>query len=790
MSAAEQIEDPRGIERLIGGRTYRYPEDAKPFPAQIEAFWEHVGLLVSKTPAQVRERQRVHAQEGDAGCRDDFGDTDWWAEAWALAVVGKSKGLRVEKPVRSPWLRPSGGSVIPPGYGQQSSLATGKATTRKSPSSRVSPEITVPWVNLKPLEELPVFPASLFALAAVGFGDGTQTFTGGDGQQGGEGGDTPQEGAVPRAAPLEARPVRVALDWLRILYRAYPSSETWHRLVEHALHGLPVSLAQWEGGELAFDVRVARADRELVLTHKGSGIRIVVRARPGGYSEAIDHDELIVSTGDAAVFDLSRGLPEAIEDHTATAAEGDVKDPNWRFKQRQHATVLEQQKLQRVYGIELDLQGSLLSASATGFEPIEWVRAAVESYLLPGLTREQLAPHTFPGRFDVAFDTEIRGPLASEWIEQRVYHCGDVDRSRGNFVTRARKPRSVVTSDTVDDGSDTPMDSDTSATVGSKKYGRTLYFGSDPQVTIYERDRKTDGDWSLLEPTLRACGWDGESRVLRTEFRISRAWFSDQYVPASAVDSSALATAPAVRMDTLSLDEVLKVMPSIAHTLVDRVRHTEGTETRVRRRPSTFLWESVQSSPALLLRKLERSGDALVALQSRRHAKKVERSRDAGVRALLSLVAIGRSDLGPLSLVESLRQVVGHLGNSEEFAKQQKYTQSVLRSVMLPSCAEDTVGRMPSLEEIEQVRAALLGLPVVEATPPPTSASDPWRTPSGKAAMKHALSASCPSDPADHLTLPSPPFRIAAGQWSLAPDLPSLPPVLFRKLRERQDGVR
>lgn len=383
--------------------------------------------------------------------------------------------------------------------------------------------------------------------------------------------------------------IRTAIDWARLLFAHEPTLERLADLWPAPHEDRPTRAIETCSTRIELNAR-AMGDT-LVLSRKEAGVRIVIRR------------------------------PSSVE-----------IDPV--------------QQQQQTYRVEVDIQGTLLSGSKSGWDVLSDVRAAVEALVYgdqaetPEELRAILAPRTFAGRFDIAFDCAVQGDdgRADEWIEHGIYRGGHLDEARASWSSRSRSRKGVARIDGEDPKGDESgeeelkpiKDEDKTRLLGTYAKGRTLYFGSPEllMLRVYERDKLEHGDWEILKETLLGCGWNSKDRLIRAEFVIQRAWLRDQRIGGT-------------RGDQLTLDEYLEALPSIAEQLVERYRHTLGGTTRVRRADTSKWWRTVTTEGTKRMR--EASGwDSVREVMSHQRSKRIDRAIRDGAHAAAALVALGR----------------------------------------------------------------------------------------------------------------------------------------------------
>lgn len=347
------------------------------------------------------------------------------------------------------------------------------------------------------------------------------------------------------------QPIRCAIDWFTLLYRAVITHAAWKRLVELAGPG--------GRGTLTFE-------------HEGEKLPCVLRLLAGG--------------------SLVR-----------------IKGPGF-YAVVQNPINPPRDRLGVTYPVEVQVQGTLLSRSTNGIATVRWCKAAVETLLYKheGATPEARAEHLreacFPGRFDIATDVAVvadNPETAQAWINREVFADGNINTANDRISTRARKPKGATEVQENDNGAPILQRGknsrgrrrQASRMVGEERSGRTLYRGgSIVELCIYERGRKKDGDWPTLESTLKTCGWDGVSPVLRWEVRHMRAWFREQVIYLGGVEWK--------RANALSVDDLLEHITDFARLGTTRFRHVEAGTGRVRDRASSPYHDAVKAGLGLL----------------------------------------------------------------------------------------------------------------------------------------------------------------------------------------------
>jgi hypothetical protein len=445
--------------------------------------------------------------------------------------------------------------------------------------------------------------------------------------QGGEPVDEPR-GDEPRALDAAARPsrtlgpvafrvLRVALDWVRVLYREWVTGKAWKRLRACAETSGALDLVLPLSGEVLTLKVKRKGDSEIRLD--GDGVHLVVRARPEAPRAGL-------TPADPVVRELQRARLEV--------------------KRAAAASQLEAQP----YGVEFDVQGRALSASCDGFDVLDDVRTGVEQLLFRhhGATlegrRAALAPCTYLGRFDLAVDVAVAGLGASTWIEHRLFRGGHLDRARADWSSRARAQDGHRAAGPDDE---TSLEGDTRLQ-GTEARGRTIYFGSQPLLArLYVKDKHWGESAGALQATLAELGWNGADRVVRMEFEMHRAWLRDQ-----KFDD--------VRGHTLTLDELLGTMPLIARRLAVRYRHTEGAaKVPAYRRPTSRYWCAVVDGlEQFAATRPEVARSPFKLLRSVKRGRRIEAAAERGARALVVIEAAGDEHGRELATHEALRVVL------------------------------------------------------------------------------------------------------------------------------------
>lgn len=360
------------------------------------------------------------------------------------------------------------------------------------------------------------------------------------------------------------------------------------------------------------------------------------------------------------------------------------------------------------YAVNVHMQGLLCSSSRDGIAAIDRVRPAIERYLYG--EQELPASDSGIGVTAVCADLEVGGPtdLASAWIEEEVFRGARMDEWPTMWRTRAR--RTSVKADTIyedfEEDVEIPRMVDGAPQIevrkirhkGSRKGGRTTYFGTDPELKIYEKDRHTKArDLPLVKARWREAGWDGESRVIRIEWTVTRDWLSkNQIIPAGqplpgtypalrplrpcVLVAPPLGPSPGVKRLAgpagLPWAAVVEWIPSLAFELSDRFTMTDlsdtkrdGTPKRPERRRTHPMWELLQSSLVTWSKDLAASyGVAMedwatgeIMSTARRYTKeRAERRAETSLLEWWSHVVNERPDIGIASAAAIITEKILH----------------------------------------------------------------------------------------------------------------------------------
>jgi hypothetical protein len=281
---------------------------------------------------------------------------------------------------------------------------------------------------------------------------------------------------------------------------------------------------------------------------------------------ARDQDELVVptTTGPVVLHRMGRRDPDA----TQVAFNGSDQG---LFALARHPEHVDARRGQ--HDVEIECQGLLCSTSRNGVEAVRGVRAAIENLFYPG---RDVAQKCYPGRTDVALDTVWCAPtrVADAAIERELFAHGHQDHALSRIVTRSRaKRRATHATYQFVHGS----------LKGSSGSGRSITWGKNPQVIVYEKDKEAGRDWPLVQARLSELGWNGEFRVTRTEIRFHREFFHDNTIEQDQ---------RACRISELPFDEFRPLLPVLAMTGLGRFRHIDRMDENARRhrRRNSPLW--------------------------------------------------------------------------------------------------------------------------------------------------------------------------------------------------------
>lgn len=439
------------------------------------------------------------------------------------------------------------------------------------------------------------------------------------------------EGGAPKAPPggavvhgdPEFMPLRCAVDWFTLLYEPPVSGGVWKRLARIGAHD---------------------GQRVLTLHHDGETFPVEVRTVAGGSMVRLKGPGLFVT----------------------------IRDPHAPRSDRPGA----------VYSVEVQVQGTALSASSNGLRVVRWFKAAVESLLYrhygpnPPERGARLRDYIRPGRFDLATDVAVIAPepdTARAWVSSEVFASGNINDANARVSTRARKHKGATEVDERAYDNVVPIvqrgkglrGSGKQATrlVGKESTGRTLYRGgSIVELCVYERDKKRDGDWCVLGPTLTACGWDEVSPVLRWEVRFSRAWFREQVVQ--------LRDGTWKRAHELSVDDVLEHITDFARLASERFRHVVAGPGRVRDRESSPYHKAVVAGLGLL-ESPERAASVVMDIVSKKREVAAERAASRAAGGIVDVMAVAGVTFAEACLIVYADQFVArHDHYSDRFVYQ------------------------------------------------------------------------------------------------------------------------
>lgn len=255
------------------------------------------------------------------------------------------------------------------------------------------------------------------------------------------------------------------------------------------------------------------------------------------------------------------------------------------------------------YHADLHVQGWACSSSRDGLAAIDGIRGAVERYLWPGVPTDSLVtPETQgEGMMDLCVDFEIgRGwelPKASQWIDREVFCFGKVDAFGARFATRASKREQTA------QVSKLKLEAKTLPVLfrGGPVTGRTGTLGKSPRLMIYEKDKHhprtqslsaSGRDLPVVKEQWKARGWDGESRVIRLEFSVTRNWLAKNDIV--RIDHTGGVTTMRLAGPTgMTWPAMVEWLPSILATLLVRFRMKDRlSRKRLDRRDDAPLWKA------------------------------------------------------------------------------------------------------------------------------------------------------------------------------------------------------
>jgi hypothetical protein len=477
------------------------------------------------------------------------------------------------------------------------------------------------------------------------------------------------EGSPPPAGG--AKVLRCALDWMTVLCFVPVSRPRWAELRELAARRVVVIVPS-ATGPLPIELYTLGKD---VIGKSTAGVRFLLR-EPDGCSmrepATCTRSEVTAATVARLVASQRFGHQCADDERRAEGVPVVLRSETTVGRRCSGVLVavdavvaagLEHRPgddVRAIYGCEVQIQGAAFSSVATGGdELVADVWRALAGWLYAGRWADTVAtldPFTHVGRFDVATDTAFTADPDGAWVTEGIYANGSHTDCFRRFSSRARKVRSEETVRENDEAAevyDVPVGG-RRALLGKATAGRTLYMGSASYVLlcIYERSKKRDGDWPILEPTLRRCGWDGTSEVIRTEFRGSRKWLGDQVVrhadgrPMFPRIAQARGESDGLNGAELTLSQFLRALPSLVVEFPSRFRHTDpaqdgGDGPRVRDRLSSAWWVGIEGAARHWS---SGGGDVGRVVSTRRHAA-AERTTKQIRTSLVRLVALsgGRS---------------------------------------------------------------------------------------------------------------------------------------------------
>jgi len=232
--------------------------------------------------------------------------------------------------------------------------------------------------------------------------------------------------------------------------------------------------------------------------------------------------------------------------------------------------------VQGIYPLKVEAQGLLCSTATTGLSAVHAILPSVERLIYPQ-SFETL--ESKPGMFDVLADVEVDD---SEWIERVLFGNGNVDVAASSWCTRGDERSRKLTHTQV---------------VGAAARGRTLYYGRNPKLRVYEKDRECQyggakgtgsRDGELVKARWRDAGWDGKARVVRAEWSATREW-----ITSANFETHDGAKIPG---SSLSWEAFWPLLPVAALTLWNRYRHVELNATRRERCSTSQWWECVRDA--------------------------------------------------------------------------------------------------------------------------------------------------------------------------------------------------
>jgi hypothetical protein len=383
-----------------------------------------------------------------------------------------------------------------------------------------------------------------------------------------------------RGRPLDAwiRPRRAALDWVECSYRVPIAAQVWLDLTRAAEEKRAVTI---KAGAMPVSVEVFRRGMGVVL--QTTGLRITVL--------------------DPAVADRVRG--------------------------------------RSINYVEVQVQGAMLSESRGGGEEIALAMYdAVNAALYPDYgasaqeRRAALRSATRPGAWHLAVDLDGVGADADAWLQGELFAGGSLDGFFEQFSTHARTSRMVSSCGPTSRRSNTGREARLRCMLERNAVkGRSGYLGCGTvELCVYERSKKTCGDWKVLQGTLASCGWDGQTPVVRWEIRCRRTWFRDQEVTLGE---------RRIRGNEMVFEDFLVALPGLAAELTGRFRHTVADEElkRKRERRSSPLQMAVEHAVAVLADS-RRDAPSVVRVLAVRRTAATEHAVTRGRAALADIAAV------------------------------------------------------------------------------------------------------------------------------------------------------
>lgn len=421
--------------------------------------------------------------------------------------------------------------------------------------------------------------------------------------------------------------------------------------------------------------------------------------------------------------------------------------------------------------VKVGVTGEALSASTTGLDVLDAFHGALESILFPAVDPNALLDlPSAVERIDIAMDVVwFDGPRrsASAAIDRDVFGAGNVDRGRERFVTHARRVKQRA-----DAGA--PVDSDVAAAAtaaatharatgaaarrartaraavhpvdaldaeaasraadagdaaaraasdeadaalmvalqGARGLPRCMWLGGSSQILrVYERDRHTDSHSETLKATWRRLGWDGVSRVTRTEFELRGPWWRDQqFCGLDVADGS-----------QLSWRQARALLPHIATLVAERTRHGEwrvpSSPRATRKRHFTSPWWRAVQQGGEWMRTQTGSQHVVTDIVTARRKRNLRDAMDRAVRSLLKLERFGGENFAPITTADALARLVA--ARNQAIAAEGERLDAFLQRAEYAMClAPDAAARAAILAPV-----AVPGLPAVDA--PPVALSTP-----------------------------------------------------------------